>query len=826
MISNNSFESQNPHPMRKYMLVIPMVLLFIQNNIGQTITKKLEATRLTSSIKIDGNLNDEGWKKSKVAKGFIEYRPNVGAHERFETRTEVYVMYDNNSIYLGGYCHEEKKDSIVRTLDGRDNFGSSDYFGFVLDTYYDKMNAFEFIVTSNGEQQDAKWSPADPSGNNVPEDFTWNAVWESATKIREDGWSFEIRIPFSSIRFNSPDKQTWGLNLFRKRAITGLLFFWNPVDPKVHGVINQEGELTNIENIKSSIRLSFSPYLSTYINHYPYKTSGVKDMTSSINGGMDMKYGINSSFTLDMTLVPDFGQVQSDNKVLNLTPFEVKYNENRGFFNEGTELFNKGGLFYSRRVGGTPIHAYDFTISSNEKIVENPTETKLINAMKVSGRTSKGLGIGLFNAITNPMYATVEIDAGHQREIQTSPLTNFNILVLNQSLKNHTALSFINTNVARKGNDYNANVSALMYDYNDKKAMYSGTSKFSVSNLSYPDSRNTTGYSHYLSFGKAGGAFRYTISQSLTDDKFSSNDFGLLFNNNFIEHDLYLERNWIKPSRWYNSLVLSNIITKVDRYLPNTFETWKNHFSVRGILKNLDRVTFHTLYIASGNDFYEPRLNERVYKSPSQFNVGGSLSSDLSKVYQYNAEVNLGRSTLFNERSFFLSVGNSYRFNEKFTLGHQSSYSRDFNNVGYYSVISNDVIFSKRNIGTVENILNAKYNFNKSSGLTFRVRNYWSHVMPVAFYQLQTNGSLIRDLLNGKKVNTNLNIFNVDMVYTWEFAAGSFFNIVYKNSIYSGDNSIYNTYLSNFKNMISSPQNNNISLKIIYYIDYLKLRKR
>src|SRR5437762_1027106 len=133
--------------------------------------------------------------------------------------------------------------------------------------------------------------------------------------------------------------------------------------------------------------------------------------------------GINDAFTLDMTLIPDFGQVQSDNQVLNLSPFEVKYNENRSFFTEGTELFNKGNLFYSRRIGGTPIHSGDVSgqIGTNEKILKNPTESKLINATKVSGRTTKGLGIGFFNALTKPMYATIEDDTKNSREIQTNP---------------------------------------------------------------------------------------------------------------------------------------------------------------------------------------------------------------------------------------------------------------------------------------------------------------------------------------------------------------------------------------------------------------------
>lgn len=186
---------------------------------------------------------------------------------------------------------------------------------------------------------------------------------------------------------------------------------------------------------------------------------------------MDVKYGINQSFTLDMTLVPDFGQVRSDNQVLNLSPFEVKFDENRSFFTEGTELFSKGDLFYSRRVGARPINFYEVQnqLQANEYVVENPSESRLLNATKISGRTAQGLGIGFFNALTNKMEAVVENNLGERRFIETQPLSNYNILVFDQTLKNNSSVSFINTNVTREGSAYDANLSAFLFNINDKK---------------------------------------------------------------------------------------------------------------------------------------------------------------------------------------------------------------------------------------------------------------------------------------------------------------------------------------------------------------------
>jgi hypothetical protein len=159
--------------------------------------------------------------------------------------------------------------------------------GVIFDTYHDKINASGFYVTPYGEQFDAKYSNASDN----EEDGSWNAVWDSESKIHADGWSFEMRIPYSALRFVSSDNQTWGLNITRRRNKTGQQYMWNPIDPKVNGFINQEGEWTGIGKIEAPVRLSFSPYFSTYVNHYPAKTEGVKDFTSSVNGGAKRQPG-------------------------------------------------------------------------------------------------------------------------------------------------------------------------------------------------------------------------------------------------------------------------------------------------------------------------------------------------------------------------------------------------------------------------------------------------------------------------------------------------------------------------------------------------------
>ena len=785
--------------------------------------KSLPAQRFTGTIVIDGELSDSAWKTAPLATDFIEFRPTPFAKETKTNRTEMYMLYSNDGIYIGGYCHELSKDSISTELAGRDGFGNNDFVGVIFDTYKDKTNGFEYFITPLGEQMDAKFSP-NQNGNN--EDFSWNAVWKCATKIKNDGWTFEIFLPLSAIRFSTKPVQDWGITLIRQRKKTSQTFSWNPVDPNVNGILTQEAFWTGLENIKPPIRLQFSPYFSSYINHYPYNDPSVSNTKTSINGGMDVKYGINQSFTLDMTLIPDFGQVQSDNQVLNLTPFEVKYNENRSFFTEGTDLFSKGDLFYSRRVGGMPMHHDEVAgqLTSNEHIIDNPTESKLINAFKISGRTESKLGIGFFNAITNPMFATVGDDKNNIRRIQTAPLINYNIMVLDQSLKYNSSISFINTNTMRSGKDYDANVSALLFDFNNKKNTYEWQGKIANSSQYGIDGKNINGYSHKFSFGKTGGHFNFQVGQELTNDKYDINDLGILFTNNYINHNIYLGYKWTKPTKWYNSLYYNFNINYSRRFNPGDFQNANINMNMNGQLKNLGFAFMSIWYEPPGNDFYEPRTSGRVFHSTEAKGFEIGYVGNQAKKYTYTIDLLQGIRTLEDGRRYDIRLSNKYQFNNKLSIGNDLFYQYIHNSVGFAANDVADIIFGRRNLNTVENGLNIKYNFNKKIGITTRIRHYWSKVAYLEYFTLLQKGDLGKNNSYTGNANSSFNSFNIDAVFSWEFAPGSFMNIVWKNAIYSTGTNVSDGYLNNLNQTLQSPQNNNLSFKVLYFFDYLKLK--
>jgi len=829
--------------MSRYRLSL-LFCLFSFIAMAQAPRKELIAQRTTIAPKIDGNLDEAIWKDAIPAKDFGEWRPNFGQPEAFTNRTIVYILYDNTSVYIGGYCYERTRDSISKELVGRDVVGVNDFVGVIFDTYNDKINGVGFYVTPYGEQFDAKYSNSPTLG----EDPSWNGVWHSESKVHEDGWSFEMRIPYSALRFSNSDVQTWGLNITRRRNKTGQQYMWNPVDPKVNGFINQEGLWTGIQKIQSPIRLSLSPYFSAYLDHYPNKTQGVKDWSASVNGGMDVKYGITEGFTLDMTLIPDFGQVQSDNHVLNLSPFEVKYNENRSFFTEGTELFNKGDLFYSRRIGSTPLDYYNVQdtaagadhIHSNEHFVKNPTESKLINATKVSGRTKKGLGIGFFNAITKQIYAEVADDNGERRKIRTNPLTNYNIIVLDQTLKNNSAISLINTNVTRNGSYYDANVTAGLIDLNNKKNTYNFNGKFAISQIyGVPMQKSSVGQARKFSFNKTGGNWLFTLQEDAADEKYDVNDMGILFNNNYLDHYFWTAYRWQKPTSWYNRIQVNYNATYSLLYnrvpgqkINSKFQGLFTNVNANIQMKNLWFFAMFVGYVPEGNDFYEPRTTGYSFRTPRRLQFNPTLETNNAKKYFVSMDYFLGIRSLFNSPNHQLTISNRYRFDDKFSITQQVLYNPAVNDAGYYDQyvengVMKDILFSRRDLTTIENILSFKYNFDSRSGITFRARHYWSKVEPKQLYDLGTDGRLTPTKHTSVvPVNQNINFFNIDAVYTLQFAPGSFINIVWKDQGAMGDENTRYTYFKNFDRIVSAPQDNNLSVKVIYYLDYLDFKKK
>lgn len=815
------------------MRTVTTLLLFLLSTAvySQSGKRTASATRTQQAPKIDGELNDDCWKNATVISGFTETRPTAGARERDEIKTIAYLVYDNTAIYVAAHMYDVTADSIRHELRNRDEIGSTDFFAVFIDSYNERQTGYGFFVSAAGVQLDARYTNIT---NNNNEDFSWNGVWESNAKIKGNEWMCELKIPYSALRFSHKEVQTWTVNFMRKRDALNQQLFWNHVDPKVNGFITQWGEITNLQNIIPPLRLSFTPYTSFYVDNYPYNTPGIKNTSARFNGGMDLKYGINESFTLDMTLIPDFGQVQSDNRVLNLTPFEIRYNENRSFFTEGTELFNKGNFFYSRRIGGQPVNynlAYS-TANANETVIKNPSESKLINAAKVSGRTRHGLGIGIFNAITNTAEATLEGENGQQRKIRTQPYTNYNILVFDQALKNSSSVTLLNTNVLRSGSTYDANVTAGLFTINNKKNTYYISGKGATStlyNYTLPGVKNLTGYHYQVSGGKSSGNFTWTLLQTYYDKRYNPNDMGILFSNNEINNEFYASYGIFKPSSWFTEFSNGGGAVLQYRNEPRRYQSSYVYLWNFTRFKNSWILNINADYSPGVSyDFYEARDNRHIYKLLPTGGLGIYIQTNTSKKYWTSLNLFGRNKERFDANAIDIYFSQNYRFNDHLSTGFDIFYGPRNNFAGYVATVTipGKIIFGRYDRNTLENILYFKYTFNNRMGITARARHYFSRVRYKSFYTLLDDGDLMPGTEYNQNSNINYNLFNVDFVYAWRFAPGSEFNVVWKNNIGEIDNILIKSYFTNLDNTLSAKQLNSISIKLLYYIDYMALKKR
>ena len=492
--------------------------------------KPLNIQRTELAPKIDGILDDTIWKNAEIATGFVSNRPEIGKVAPQDQRTEVKMTYDDKAIYVSAYLYDDPT-KIMKQLTSRDNFGQTDYFILVLNPNNDAQNDTAFYVFSSGQQADAIQNPT------IGEDFGWNAVWDSAVKIMDDGWVVEMKIPYRTLRFADQEEPTWGVQFHREFRRSRSRYTWNPIDPTQGYSGLYHAEVKGLKNIKPPVRLNLYPFTTGIVNDYDGKTD------TDLKFGLDVKYGLTDNFTLDATLVPDFSQAGFDNVVLNLGPFEQTFSEQRQFFTEGVDLFSKGGLFFSRRIGNRPSGSVSLNENENVNI---PNEVKVLNALKVSGRTKSGLGVGFFNAITEKTTAKIKNTiTGDQRTEIVEPFTNYNILVVDQQFNGNSSVSLINTNVLREGNFRDANATALVANIINKRNTYSVATDLKMSNVNYQNTTNETGFSSYLKLAKIHGNLRYSIEHNFADTNFNINDLGLLLRNNYnnFSSDISLRLN-------------------------------------------------------------------------------------------------------------------------------------------------------------------------------------------------------------------------------------------------------------------------------------------
>ena len=437
--------------------------LFLQLTISATSkkdsTESIKSYRLSEPLKIDGFLKESVYKNPAVTK-FYQKDPNEG--DPISEKTEVWVSYDDDNIYFSGRFYDSKPDSIDVTLMRRDNIVESDWFFVSLDTYNDDRNGYFFAVNAGGSIADGTLY------NDDWDDDSWDGIWESKTRVDDKGWYVEMRIPFTQLRFKESEKMVWGINLDRDIKRKHEMSFYVMVPKNESGYVSKFADLVGLDGIKPKQRFELLPYVvqkAQYLVHDEndpfYKSNQYKT-----SFGTDLKFSMGSNLNVDATFNPDFGQVEVDPAIINLSEFETFYQEKRPFFIEGSNIFSFGyggannnwgfnfsmpELIYSRRIGRHPQGNV-----TSDGYVDIPSETRILGAAKLTGKIDETWSVGALSSLTERTFATIRSSNGVNIEEQVEPLTHYGVFRTQKEFNSgKQAIGMIFTSVNRDLNTEN-----------------------------------------------------------------------------------------------------------------------------------------------------------------------------------------------------------------------------------------------------------------------------------------------------------------------------------------------------------------------------------
>jgi hypothetical protein len=571
--------------MKRIASVTAVLMLCTLASAQDTIQKRsYSATYTTSPPIIDGSVEDDAWLRGTWQGDFTQYEPRNGAAP--SQKTEFMVLFDDNNIYVAIKAMDSCPDSIVRRISRRD-YGDGDFVGIGFDSFHDRQTGFAFTTNVAGVKNDFIWAR-----DGQVEDDTWDPIWFTGAKMYDWGWAAEMRIPLTQLRFRITDDGIWGMEVFRRIFRSQEMSLWQHVDRNASGLVHNFGNLTGLTGIKPRKQADITPFVVGSLETFereegnPFSTG----RAWKYNGGLDAKFGITNNMTLDLTVNPDFGQVEADPSEVNLTAYETFFEEKRPFFIEGNNItsFRTGlgdgdlgfdNLFYSRRIGRSPHLGVE---TDDNEYARIPRVTPIIGAAKVTGKTPGGLSVGIVEAVTAEGKA--EIDNMGERSWQTvEPLTNYLVSrVMKDFNGGKTIIGGVFTNTHRfldgtivdelVRNANTAGIDFTHYFGEERNWFVSSTAaasnltgsaaaieKLQRSSVHYfqrpdadyvevdPDRTSLNGFGGNVQAGKIGGHWNFTTFGYWKSPGFNLNDVGYLQNADALITGFWTAYNFDKP---------------------------------------------------------------------------------------------------------------------------------------------------------------------------------------------------------------------------------------------------------------------------------------
>jgi hypothetical protein len=816
------------------------------------------AVRAPAPPRIDGVADDAIWQAAPKSSGFRTFEPNVDQDPK--QQTEFQVAYDDKHLYVFVRMFDPAPDSIMTALSRRDQRGPSDQIKLLIDSYNDKRSGYEFAVNPVGVKRDFAMS------NDGNEDSSWDGIWDVGTRIDSLGWTAEFRIPLSQLRYANAESHEFGFGIWRDVERIKERSAWPLWSPRVSGISSQLGRLTGLQGLSTARRMEVIPYVVTKNAQRPPATvGGAYTLKNTVTVGADLKLGLTPNVTLDGTLNPDFGQVEADPAVVNLSAFETFFSERRPFFVEGTSLYQfslncyivvdcstNEGLFYSRRVGRTPQLRNQFGDQYTA------TATPIAAAAKVTGRTSKGLSFGLLDAFTDNVPGTL----GRVAE----PRTNYAVLRGQQDWRNgNTSLSIIGTAVNRSldtlsedwlHRDAFASGASFRHRFGDRKYEFNAQAAMSAVHATAPVlARTQTNSVHYyqqpgddnivdssltsltgtfgqLKLGKySGGITRIETSIVGISEGFDVNDLGFLRRADKIDWSTWGALSW-REAKWiYRWAQLNGNYwtnwntsgTKLDNSLNfNGHMGLRNNWDVHlgGTFANLgttwcDRCTRGGPVLRNSRGFYP----------------WGGVNTDSRKRIYGGMWFNYGRGDEGNSHSLSLDPYLNFRLSTAFTANFGFGMSKNVDdNQWYNNFVAGPVThhaFAHLDQRTV--YASARINYTATPNLTFEF-----YGQPFVSSGDYTDFREVSGTPGAKKYSDRFVAYTppagsdsafkfkslrTNAVVRWEYLPGSTLFVVWQHGRqFSSNQNLNQSWMTDYRELLDLHPDNTFVVKMAYWL--------